>query len=150
MDLEQELTLHISLQPPIVPGDGPFGTRIVGSVDHGRVVGGRVNGELIGAGADWMLVGKDGYGRIDVRCQIVTDDEAAIYVQYQGVLELNEASSAALLESGRETTWDDQYFRTTPRFETGDPRYAWMNEAVFVARGRVTADGIEYEVFRVC
>ncbi|CAN5573238.1 DUF3237 domain-containing protein [soil metagenome] len=149
MDLERELTLHISLQPAIIPGDGPYGTRVVGSVDHGRAVGRRVNGEFVGAAADWMLIGKDGYGRIDVRGQIRTDDDAFIYVQYIGLLEMNERSTAALLEPGRETAWGDQYFRTTPRFETGDPRYAWMNESVFVARGRVTSDGIEYEVFRV-
>lgn len=150
MDLEQELTLHISLQPPIIPGDGPYGTRVVGSIDHGQARGARVNGKFVGAGADWMLLGKDGYARIDVRGQIRTDDAAAIYVQYVGLLELNEVSTAALLEVGKASDWDDQYFRTTPRFETGDPRYAWMNKAVFVARGRVTGDGIEYEVFRVC
>jgi hypothetical protein len=58
-------------------------------------------------------------------------------------------SSAALLDPARETGWDEQYFRTTPRFETADERYAWLNRTVFVARGRVRADGIEYEVFRV-
>ncbi len=149
MDLEHELTLHIALAPPVIPGEGPYGTRIVGSVDHGRAAGERVNGEFVGAGADWMLLGKDGYGRVDVRGQIETDDDAVIYVQYLGLLEMNEAATAALLERGKETTWEDQYFRTTPRFETGDARYAWMNQCVFVAKGRVTADGIDYEVFRV-
>ena len=36
-----------------------------------------------------------------------------------------------------------------PRFETGDDRYAWLNRPTFVARGRVTKDGLEYEVCRV-
>jgi len=54
------------------------------------------------------------------------------------------------LATGVGTTYEDQYFRTTPRFETGDPRYAWMNTSVFVARGRVREGmGVEYEVFRV-
>ena len=28
-------------------------------------------------------------------------------------------------------------FRTTPRFETRDRRYAWLNQSIFVAEGRV-------------
>jgi hypothetical protein len=35
------------------------------------------------------------------------------------------------------------------RSETGDERYAWLSRTVFVARGRVVAGGLEYEVFRV-
>ena len=42
------------------------------------------------------------------------------------------------MDRAAETAWGDQYFRTAPRFETGDERYAWLNQTVFVARGRVT------------
>ena len=108
-----------------------------------------MNGTIVGPGADWMLIGPDGFGRVDVRLQIETDDGAVIYVRYEGLIELNAASSAALMDPRAETTWDDQYFRTAPRFETGDERYAWLNRTAFVARGRVTTDGLEYEVFRV-
>ena len=34
---------------------------------------------------------------------------------------------------GNGTDYGDQYFRTNPRFETGDPRYAWLNQTLFVA-----------------
>jgi hypothetical protein len=86
---------------------------------------------------------------VDVRIQIETDDGAVIYVRYEGLIELNEASSAALMDRAAETSWGDQYFRTSPRFETGDERYAWLNRTLFVACGRVVAGGLEYEVFRV-
>ena len=36
------------------------------------------------------MIGPDGYGRIDVRLQIVTDDGAVLYVTYTGLLEMNE------------------------------------------------------------
>ena len=51
--------------------------------------------------------------------------------------------------AGTSSDFDDQYFRTTPRFETGDPRYAWVNTSLFVARGRVHPSAVEYEVYRV-
>jgi hypothetical protein len=144
-----ELTLRVDLAPPQIIGAGPLGVRVVGGVTTGTVRGSRVNGTISGPGADWMLIGPDGFGRVDVRIQIETDDGAVIYVRYEGLIELNEASSTALMDPPAATSWDDQYFRTAPRFETGDERYAWLNRTLFVARGRVIAGGLEYEVFRV-
>ncbi len=35
-------------------------------------------------------------------------------------------------------------------FDTGDPRYAWLNTSLFVAAGRLEGTGrIEYAVFRI-
>jgi hypothetical protein len=147
--LSHELTMRIGVVPPLFMGAGPLGMRVVGGITTGTVRGERVNGTMAGPGADWMLVGPDGYGRADVRAQIQTDDGALIYVRYEGLLEFNAVVSSALIDPTAETSWDDQYFRTTPHFETGDSRYAWLNRTTFVARGRVVAEGIEYEVFRV-
>jgi Protein of unknown function (DUF3237) len=144
-----ELTMRVGLAPPHIVGAGPLGVRVVGGVTTGTVRGTRVNGTIVGPGADWMLIGPNGFGRVDVRLQLETDDGALIYVHYEGLIELNAVSSAALMDRTAETGWDDQYFRTAPRFETGDERYEWLNRTMFVARGRVTTDGIEYEVFRV-
>lgn len=33
----------------------------------------------------------------------------------------------------RSTEYRDRYFRIAPRFESGDPRCAWLNESIFVA-----------------
>lgn len=112
MELHQEFTLDIELEPPMMVGEGPFGARIVASVATGTATGERISGDIAGAGADWMLMGKDGFARIDVRCQVQTIDNAAIYLRYEGLLELNEVALAALTTPGAETAWDDQYFRT--------------------------------------
>lgn len=151
MQLVHEMTLTATLDPDtLAAGPGPYGMRAIFTVTGGTVEGERVNGTLRGAGADWILIGADGYGRIDVRTQIVTDDDAVIYLSYVGYLEMNAAVGAAAGSTPRgETGFDDQYFRTTPVFETGDERYAWMNRTVFVARGRITADGVQYEISRV-
>jgi hypothetical protein len=150
LSLAHELTMRVVLAPsPQFVGAGPYGVRVVGGVATGTVSGPRIHGTIVGPGADWMLVGPDGFGRVDVRMQIETDDGAVVFLRYEGLIELNAASSAALMDAATETAWDDQYFRTTPRFETGDDRYAWLNRTAFVARGRVTRDGLEYEVFRV-
>jgi hypothetical protein len=148
MELVHEFDLHAELGDSLVPGAGPLGTRMIVSVASGSVKGDRINGKVAGAGADWVMVGPDDYGRIDVRMQVVTDDAAVIYIAYTGLLELSDRVVAAMMGTGT-TDFGDQYFRTTPRLETGDARYAWVNTTLFVAEGRITESGVEYRTFRV-
>ena len=150
MELQYEFTMHPTLGARHVIGAGPFGGRVVAGVSGGWVRGERVNGTVVGPGADWALATGDGYAHVDVRLQIVTDDQATIFVVYTGLLEVNDAVSAALTSDERETSWDDQYFRVEPRFECGAERYSWIHRSLFVARGRIATDGVEYEVYRVC
>ncbi len=144
-----ECTFELGLGVGYFIGTGGFGNRVVASVDGGTVTGSRLNGTVVGPGADWALLGGDGFGRVDTRMQLETDDGALVYVQYVGLLELNEVSSPAMVDRTKETTFDDQYFVTTPRMECGDERYEWVNTTVFVARGRLTKGGVAYEVYRV-
>jgi hypothetical protein len=149
MHLEYEFTYHATLKEPVTVGAGPYGTRLVFEVTGGSVEGPRLKGQILTGGADWLLVGPDGWGRLDVRAQVVTDDGAAIYLSYFGILEMNEAVQRASAEASG-TDYGDQYFRTSPRFETGDPRYAWLNHTVFVAAGHLRPGRIvEYRVYRV-
>lgn len=149
MDLQLEFTYDAKLAPAVIPGPGPFGTRMVMPVTGGQAKGDRISGTLVGGGGDWLLVGPDGWGRLDVRGQIQTDDGAVIYLSYTGVLQLTETVMAAVASGTIGTEYGDQYFRSTPRLETGDERYAWVNQTVFVGRGRIVPGGVEYEVYRV-
>lgn len=149
MDLVHEMTYHAMLRPPMTIGDGGFGMRTFFEVISGTVEGPRIHGKFTGAGGDWLIVGPDGFGRIDVRAQIETHDGAIIFLHYPGLLEMNDAIQAALANATG-TEYADHYFRTTPRFETGDERYTWLNRSVFVGEGRVLKGfGVEYRVFRV-
>ena len=148
MELVREAVLHAELGVNLFPGPTPTGMSIVAPVTGGWVKGERLNGTVTGPGADWLLVGNDGYGRLDVRVQMVTDDGACIYAYYDGVLEMNEAFMAASGSDGS-TDFGDNYFRTLVRMETGDERYAWVNTTVFVGCGRAHENGVEYELYRV-
>lgn len=147
--LEYVSTYSAILKPPIQAG-GPFGTRMVFEVVGGEFHGASgERGTLLTGGADWLLVGQDGWGRLDVRAQIQMADGAVLYAQYYGLIEMNEAVMAAL-QNGTPTNFDQQYFRTSPRFEASDTRYAWLQQSVFVGQGRIIAGpGVEYNVFRV-
>jgi hypothetical protein len=149
MKLEYEFEYYATLKEPVEVGTGPFGTRVVVEVTGGRFEGPRLKGRILTGGGDWLLIGPDGWARLDVRAQFVTDDGAAIYAHYEGLLEVTEKIQQALA-TGAATEYEDQYFRTAPRFETGDPRYAWLNHTLFVAEGHTRAGRIvEYKVYRV-
>ena len=36
------------------------------------------------------MIGPDGFGRIDVRAQIVTDDGAVLYLTYTGLVKMSD------------------------------------------------------------
>src|SRR5512146_2823362 len=70
-------TLHAQLKPPIEVGTGPAGTRLIFEVASAQVQGDRLRGELVGAAAaDWLLIGPEGTGSLDVRVTFRTDDGA--------------------------------------------------------------------------
>ena len=147
MNLIQECSFKAMLKPPVPIGAGPIGTRMYYDVIAGEVTGERLRGKVLGGG-EWALIGPDGFLRIDVRVQVETHDGAYLYIQYVGLLGLNDAVQRALATGGG-TGYGDQYFFTNPRMETGDPRYAWVNTTFFVGEGRVLPGlGVEYRVWR--
>jgi len=147
MHLVQECSFQAMLKAPVPIGAGPIGTRMYYDVIGGSVAGERLRGKVLGGG-EWALIGPDGFLRIDVRVQVETHDGACLYIQYVGLLELNDAVRRAL-ETGSGTDYGDQYFFTNPRMETGDPRYAWVNTTFFVGEGRALPGlGVEYRVWR--
>jgi hypothetical protein len=150
LELAHEFTYRAALNAPVSFGLGHLGSRMYFEVTVGDATGPRFTATAVGGGGDWMLAGPDGYGRIDVRMQFKTHDDAFVYVQYVGLLEMNAVAGQAMA-AGTGTKYEDQYFRTALRFETGDERYAWMNTSVFVARGHVVPGPlqVEYEVYRV-
>ena len=148
-ELVYECTCRAQILTPVDVGAGPFGHRMIFEVTEGVVEGERLNGIIKSGGGEWFLAGPDGFGRIDVRFQMTTTDGANLYFQYFGLLELNEATMAAL-GTGAATDFEDHYFRTNPRLETGDPRYAWVNQTMFVGKGHVLPGLlIEYDIYRV-
>jgi hypothetical protein len=147
MKLEFLMSYEASLSPNQQPiGKGPYGERMIAEVTGGTFEGPRLKGEVLTCGGDWILIDADGFGHLDVRATFKTHDGAHIYVQYPGVLEMNEKVASALA-SGDGTELGDSYFMTQPRFETGDERYAWLNRLVTVGQGRIVPGGVAYEVF---
>lgn len=150
MNFEYEFSYRATLKAPVEIGAGPYGTRAFFEVIAGTFEGERLKGTVLSGGGDWILIGADGFGRLDVRAQFATNDGAKLYLRYEGLLEMNAATTAAVSGTSGQTGFGDHYFRTCPRFETGDPRYAWLNRTLFVAEGHfLPGPTVEYKVYRL-
>ncbi len=145
MQLSELFTIRITLGASSVVGNGPSGLRVIAEVAGGTFEGKRLRGTVLTPGADWVLL-EGSYGEVDVRLNLLCDDGARIYMHYTGVLEQNEAATAALSGNG-DTEYGDHYFVTQPRFECGADGYEWLNRIVAVAEGRLVSGDVEYRVF---
>ena len=148
MKLEHLVTYHADLKPAVVVGPGPNGNRVIVDVVGGTFEGPRLRGTILPSGADWLTVGPDGVVRLDVRATFLTEDGAHVYMHYHGISVPNEDATKKRAEGGA-TDFGDQYFMTAPRFETGDPRYSWLNAIIAVGEGRAGPGWVEYRVYQV-
>jgi hypothetical protein len=109
-------------------------TLVIGEVTGARAEGERLSGSLKGhAAADWLQVSPEGYGTLDVKLTLETDDGALVHATYSGRLQFDTMSVYA-----------------TPLFQTGDERYRWLNRIQAVSKGTFQPDGtLVYEMFEL-
>jgi hypothetical protein len=103
---------------------------------------------VLPGGADWQLVRADGVADLEARYTLETHDGALIYVRNRGYRH-GPADVMRRLAAGEAVDPSLYYMRTTPRFETGDARYAWLNRIVCVATASRLPQAVHLEVFEV-
>jgi hypothetical protein len=76
----------------------------------------------------------DGNIKLDVRILLHTNDGADILMRYEGIgVRIDGQLKLA----------------TAPLFETGDERYAWLNNTQAIATGTSANDVVTYDIFAV-
>ena len=138
----------MTLAAPQDLGDTPRGRRRIIGITGGRVSGARLSGRVLPGGADWQVIRADGVAELDARYTLEASDGALIYVRNRGYRH-GPPEIQKKLSSGEEVDPSLYYMRTTPRFETGDARYAWLNRMVCVATGARRAAAVELDVYEI-
>jgi hypothetical protein len=105
-------------------GSTPQGMLTIVPVVGGSFEGDRLRGKVLAGGGDWIMADANGTFLLDLRVTLETDDGALIHMTIGGVRD--DAN---------------HYLRTTPRFETAAPRYAFLNRLLAVGMGEIRADG---------
>lgn len=148
LPLSHVCDLHFNLAAPIRIADAPRGSRTILRVAGGQMVGPRLTGKILPGGGDWAVMRPDGIFEVDIRATLETDDGAIIYAHYGGLVRMAPENWQRFL-SGDTPASDEYYFRVTPRFETGDDRYRWLNRAIFVGAGFDLPPAPKYRIFEV-
>lgn len=141
----------VDLNPPLNIGDGPLGRRVLFGAAGGSFEGPRLRGDVLAGGGDWALFRPDGAMALDVRLTLRTHDDALVHMSYGGRWVIPPDLRAGLADPRTRHRIDPAryYFRTTPLFETGAKRYAWLNDVVCVGTGYLVEGGIAYKVCQV-
>jgi len=140
-------TLSIDLDRSYCLDQTPAGWRRIDVFGGGSLRGPRVNGIIV-SGTDCILRRQDQSMQPDVRLTIETEDNAYIYVSYRGIRH-GTAEAMAKISVGLPVSPDEYYLRCAPFFETGAPRYDWLNRIVSIGVGRREPAGAVYEIHEI-
>ncbi|MDQ0013268.1 hypothetical protein J2W23_001647 [Variovorax boronicumulans] len=139
--------LRVDLETPIVVPT-PRGTLVPYIGKGGRLDGPKLRGEFLPGSVDWVAIGADGISRLDIRGAMRTHDGALVYFESKGVAKL-PADGRARLAKGERLAFSETYLRTTPKLETSDERYAWLNGLVLIGYNELSAGRIDFRIYQV-
>jgi hypothetical protein len=147
-ELRHLCDLAITLDEPLELGEAPRGRRRIIPISGGTVSGERLSGRVLSGGSDWQVVYADGSAFLEARYPIELDDGALVDVINIGIRH-GPPEVLQALARGEAVDPSKYYMRTQPRFETGDPRYSWLNKVVAVGTGRREAAAVHLTFFEV-
>jgi hypothetical protein len=139
------MMLQVFVASPQRIGAVPHGMRITAPITDGHFEGPRLRGRVLPGGGDWTILRGDGVLELDLRVTLETDDGALIHMTSWG-LRHGPADVIAALARGESVDPSSYYFRTLPRFETGHPKYEFMNRLLAVASGDRRPTGPIYTI----
>ena len=147
VDLRHLFDMHVDLAPAQGIAS-PEGMKMIFVAQGGRFEGERLSGEILPGGGDWLRVGSDRIGRIDVRATLRTDDGELIYMTNTGVIALGD-TGLARFGAGEDIAWDQAHIRSAPLFETGAEPYQWLNAVTTVAINELGPRHVSYRILEV-
>ncbi len=128
-----KVTIETDGIPIMIPG-APQGTRMLITIKAGSFEGPKLSGTVVAPGGDWVTQRADGSIKLDVRMTLKTNDDAVIFVSYNGIGIVVDGQLKA---------------RCAPVFETGDERYAWLNNIQAVGIGGLDGTNVVYDIYEL-
>lgn len=141
-------TLEVEAGPALDMGTGRYGRRRIVPIAGGRVSGPRLSGRIIGGGADWQTVSADGVAEMDARYALETDDGTIVEIVDRGFRH-GPDEVMKQLGAGEPVAPESYYMRSTVRFDSGHPDYAWLNRMVLVDTGARSGSGVRIDIYAV-
>lgn len=140
------MTLGVDFSAIVPVGPTRSGVRAIAPVTGGRCTGERINAS-VRPGHDWFVGQADGLA-IDVRLTLDSDDGATLYLSYTGAMRASPEAMARF-RKGEQLAKEDYQLNIVARFECGDQRYSWLNDALVIGVGEQTLQGPIYHLFEI-
>jgi hypothetical protein len=138
----------VEIGAPIAVGETGQGLRRMVPITGGVIQGVRLNGTILNAGADYQVIGPDGFTRLEARYVARLDDESTLYIENTGV-RFGSPPVMARITRGEPVDPAEVYFRSAPRFETAAPAHQWLTRPLFIAAGARYPDRVVLSVFEI-
>jgi len=138
------LRLDVDLASIVPIGNG----RLVAPISGGTFQGERLSGNVLSGGADWVTQSPDGSATIDVRLTLQTDEGAILGLTYQGRF-VGPPGAMQRFVASEAIDASDYSLQTVARFESGDPRYAWLNDAIVIGIGEQIDGAPAYQLYEI-
>ena len=145
--LEHVMDLDIEVAEPVEIGETGDGLRRIIPI-LGGTVSGRIEGEVLRAGADYQLFRVDRPTKLVAKYAFETVDGDRVYVENVGIRHATPENKRRLRD-GEPVPPEEIYMQSTPSFETAAPELQWLTEGVFVAPGTRQPKGVRLAVYRV-
>lgn len=141
-------TVIAQVSKPIELGITASGARRIIPITSGIAKGDLINGVIGGGFNDYQLIRSDSVAEIQARYVIETEDGALIYVENNGI----RHGAPELVEKLKRGEYVDPsliYFKASPKLESSDARYEWVNRHIFICEGARYPDRVELNFWRV-
>jgi hypothetical protein len=148
-ELELVARLTVRVAAPVEVGPVSGGRRRLIPIIGGEVLGPRLKGKVLPAGADFQLVRPDSVAELDARYVLALDDGTTVYVTNRALRRASPEVTERLMR-GEPVDPADVYFRCAPSFEVQEGPWRWLAQSMFVGTGVRRPDCVEMAFFRLC
>ncbi|CAB5009611.1 MAG: DUF3237 family protein [Actinobacteria bacterium] len=126
---------RVNVAPAVRIGSGgPGEVLYFVAITGGTVAGPRLSGEVVPGGGDWFT-DRDGVAELDARYLLRVDDGTVIDIENRGFWRA-DAQTTVRLDAGEHVDEREYYYRTSARFHTDAPGFAWLTQSVVVGLAR--------------
>ena len=140
--------LKVLVGAPVEIGDTPAGARRMIPILGGEATGPRLKGQVLGGGADYQILRRDGVTELQARYVLELEGGAKVYVENNG-LRHGPPELMERMRRGEQVDPKQIYFRATPRFETADKNYLWLTRHIFLCEGVRLPTRVELAFYQV-
>ncbi|HEY7106203.1 MAG TPA: DUF3237 domain-containing protein [Acidimicrobiia bacterium] len=142
------LDLTVEVAPPVTVAGGPFDDVRCVPIVGGSFSGPEASGTVLGGGADWQTVRRDGTLEIGAHYVLETDDGDHVEVRTAGVRS-GPPEVLERLARFEDVEPDEYYFRLSVRLTTGATRLDRWNSLLGIGRGERRRSEVLISVWEV-